>query len=116
MFFCLDSTIYSDCYGAYVNNKTFPRQSKLIEYGYNHQFECHKQEFVSGIFKHIHSNTVERFWRELKKDMKIKYTRHKYLLHIARFTFLRSIDREKQLKFISDQLHNYYDEISYVTK
>jgi len=101
----LDSTLYTDCYSAYVNNKVFPKESKLVHYGYSHQFVNHTEEFVSQIFPQIHTNTVERLWKELKKDVKMKHTRHKYLLHIGRFVFMRSLEREKQLRYIAKKLN-----------
>ena len=99
-----DSYLYTDCYSAYVDNRAIPKKSKLACYGYKHQFVCHKEEFVSTLFPTIHSNTVERLWRELKNDFRIRKTRHKYIMAIARFVFLRSLDREEQIDFIIKNL------------
>jgi len=66
------SKLYTDCYSVYVNTRAFPMKSKLEIYGYNYQFINHKFEFVSKIFNHVHTNTVERLWRELKADIKMR--------------------------------------------
>ena len=99
-----NSYIYTDSYSAYVNNRAIPKKSKLTSYGYNHQFICHKEEFVSSLFPNIHSNTVERLWRELKNDFRMRKTRHKYIMTIARFVFLRTMSKEDQIDFITKRL------------
>ena len=79
------STLYSDCFSSYVNNHTFPKQSKLEEYGYLHHFINHKERFRSSIFQDIHTNRIKNLWGRLKKCLrKMKMTSH-YEYAIARF-------------------------------
>jgi len=54
------SRVYSDCYSVYVNNRTTPKKSHLIKYGYTHYFVNHKVEFVSAVLSTIHTNTIGR--------------------------------------------------------
>jgi len=43
------SLIYSDNFSTYVNNRVFPPESKLTQWGYRHKFVNHKIEFVQLI-------------------------------------------------------------------
>ena len=76
------SIVYSDCWGAYVNNKVTPKTSLLTRFGYIHFFVCHDIQFVSNFENHIHINTVERLWRSIKKYVRIFNPRvfiHEYI-------------------------------------
>lgn len=68
----LGSTIYSDCFSTYLNNRVFPKESKLEKYGFHHQWINHQVEFVSSLFSHIHTNTIERLWLSIKTDFRKK--------------------------------------------
>ena len=100
-----DSTIYTDCHSVYVNNRRTPKESRLISYGYNHQFVDHSVEFVSQEFNHIHTNTIERLWRSIKSDLRNKKITVGYLRAIARFYFHKTLTQKQQIKFIEDYIH-----------
>ena len=91
------STIYTDCHSVYVNNRRIPKESKLIEYGYNHHFVDHSVEFVSKEFEHIHTNTIERLWRSIKMDLKNKKITIGSLKAISRFYFHKTLDKSNQI-------------------
>ena len=99
------SVIYTDSYSVYVNNQRQPPESKLMEYGYIHKFINHKQSFVNEIFKDIHTNTIERFWRTIKEHLKKHKVESLYLLCIGRFYFHRSLDKLEQLNLLSKSLN-----------
>lgn len=101
----LRSTIYTDCFSVYVNNKKFLPESKLQSLGYIHSFINHKISFVNQIFNNIHTNTIERLWRTLKEHTKKHKTKHLYLLCIGRFFFHKSLKKELQLAYLVKQLN-----------
>jgi len=76
----LKSKIYSDSYCAYVNNYT--KESKLMPYGYVHEFVCHKNEFVSKLFREIHTNNIENLWKIVKQDIKKSRITSKYVFSL----------------------------------
>lgn len=92
--------IYSDCFSTYVNNKVFPKESKLEGYGYHHQWINHKVEFVSKLFKHIHTNNIERLWLTIKTDFRKKNIKKVTLKHIARFVFHQTLEEKERLNVI----------------
>jgi len=97
------STIYSDSFAVYVNNKR--KESKLAKYGFIHKFINHKIEFVSQISQEIHTNSIESLWNQIKKDLKkTRTTASKYKLTIARFYFRKMLSYEQQLKLITSKL------------
>jgi len=86
----IGSTIFTDSFFVYVNNRKFTKESRLTNFGYYYQYVDHSKEFVSELFDHIHTNTVERLWRELKADLKNKRITTGYMNAIARFFFTNS--------------------------
>jgi len=103
------SLIYSDNFSTYVNNRVFPPESKLTQWGYRHKFVNHKIEFVNGIFKEIHTNTVERLWRTVKEHIRRHKTKSLYLLCIGRFYFHRTLCKKGQLKYLVQSLMSNND-------
>ena len=103
----IGSTIFTDCFSVYVNNQRFPKESKLIEYGYNYQFVDHSKEFVSPLFDHIHTNTIERLWREIKVDLKRKRITTGYLKAIANFYFHKTLTKQEQIGLICQALNKF---------
>ena len=94
----LKSKIYSDSYCAYVNNYT--KESKLMPYGYIHEFICHKNEFVSKIFKEIHTNNIENLWKLVKQDLKKSRITSKYVFAISRYFFHSKLTKTDQLNYL----------------
>ena len=102
----LESTIYTDSFSVYVNNRQFIKKSKLSDYGYKHQFLDHSVEFVSELFTHMHTNTVERLWKEIKLDLKVKRITVGYLHAIARFDFHKTLTKSEQISFIKNCINS----------
>lgn len=96
------STLYTDSYAAYVNNHT--KKSKLEDFGFCHEFVNHRIQFVSSLFPEVHTNTVERLWRIVKNDLKRTKVTTKYVLGIARFTFLKNLTQAEQIKILCEGL------------
>jgi len=102
----IHSTIYSDCYSVYVNNRTFPKKSKLKDFGYIHKFVNHKIQFVSTLFEEIHTNTVECLWKEIKNYLKKSRSTSKYLFSIYRYYFTKQIPKNVQIQMLLENLQN----------
>jgi len=100
-----NATIYTDCHSVYVNNRIFPKESRLLDYGYNHQYVDHSKEFVTCEFDHIHTNTIERLWKSIKSDLRDKKVTKGYMKAIARFYFHKTLHKNDQLKFIMDYIN-----------
>ena len=98
------SIIYTDCHSVYVNNRIFQKESRLVDYGYNHYYVDHSKEFVSSEFDHIHTNTIERLWKSIKTDLRKKHITKGYMKAIARFYFHANLNKDQQVKFISDTI------------
>ena len=82
------STIYSDCWSAYINNRT--KESHLSDLGYIHYVVNHSFEFVSQISNSIHTNTVERLWGCVKGYIRMLKPKIYIDEYIAKF-YLNSI-------------------------
>ena len=61
------NVIYSDRWGGYYNNGRTPAASYLRPLGYRHIGINHSVHFVHQYDNRIHTNTIEREWREVKK-------------------------------------------------
>lgn len=94
------STIYSDSFSVYVNNRTTPKKSHLNQYGYIHKFVNHKIEFVNKLFQSIHTNTIESLWKEIKNYLRKSRSTNKYLFIIYRYYFTKEISKEIQLELL----------------
>lgn len=74
------SVIISDSWGAY---KTLGQE------GYTHRIINHSENFVDPKDKSIHTQCVERLWRDIKEWVKRPGMRHQYLRqYLARYLFL----------------------------
>ena len=98
------SIIYTDSFSVYVNNRKMIPESKLEKWDYIHKFVNHSKCFVNEIFKDIHTNNIERFWRTVKEHIKKHKTRSLYMLCIGRFYFHRSLDKKAQLIYLGNAL------------
>ena len=97
------STIYSDCWSGYFNNRT--RESHLSELGYVHYVVNHSHQFVSNITNSIHSNTIERLWGTLKSHIRLLRPKLYIDGHIAKY-YLNSIYKNEGLyQKITDIMH-----------
>ena len=81
------STIYLYSFSCYVNNRAFPKKSKLAKYEEIHHFINHKKEFVSPLFKKMHINNIENLWKQLKQLIRKNGITTMYIPAIARFYF-----------------------------
>ena len=100
------STIYTDCFSAYVDNSTFPRSSHLSIYGYHHLMINHSTQFVSQFSSTIHTNTVERFWRNLKSYTRQTKPKIYFDEDLCRYNFLECVSPAIQ----KDILRSYFRE------
>ena len=86
------SVVYSDMWKGY---------DSLGKNGYTHHLANHFKEFVSSIDPTIHTQNIERLWRDVKECIKkpgmVLHHLHKY---IARFIFCRTITDVVFLKFL----------------
>jgi len=100
----IGSTIFSDSFSTYVNNRSDPKESKLEPYGYYHQWVNHQIEFVAADFPHMHTNTIERLWGKIKTDFRKKNIKKINLYHIARFYFNCTLNRNQQLDILMKEI------------
>ena len=94
------STIYSDCFGTYVNTKTLIWKSKLEGYGFIHYWVNHSQEYVSYNFPHIHTNGIERLWEDIKTDLRKHKIKKNFTLYLGYWYFRRNLTIEKRIQYI----------------
>ncbi|GFN83903.1 hypothetical protein PoB_001040900 [Plakobranchus ocellatus] len=74
------SIIYSDSWGAY---------SKLKELNYNHNQINHSQNFVDPDNAAVHTQNIERLWRDIKDHVKRPGICSSYLYqYLARYLFI----------------------------
>lgn len=59
-----ESTVYSDKMASYVNTRT--NESHLEGLGFKHFWVNHSEGFIDPLFRHIHTNKIERLWRSLR--------------------------------------------------
>lgn len=89
------SIIYSDCWAAY---------KPLCELGYQHDSVNHSTNFVSQENPDIHTQNIERLWRDVKQWIRRPGIRKDYLeQYLSRYLFIRS-HNEKEL------LHHFLKE------
>lgn len=80
------STVYSDSWRAY---------NSLGEEGYRHWCVNHSVNFVDPIDKEIHTQNVERMWRDVKAYIRRPGIRPKYMKqYIARYLFLKNFKNQ----------------------
>ena len=101
------SLIYSDCWSAYVNNKTSPKTSHLANLGYLHLFVDHSVRFVSSISNTIHVNTIERLWQSVKKYIRIYRPKIFINEYLAKIHLNLSMSKDDQMKLMLRELSRY---------
>ena len=94
------STIYSDRFSVYFNNRTFPPTSALTPYGYRHLGINHSVHLVSEVDRTIHTNTIERTWRTIKEKFRNHKPRIEVDRHISQFMFESWILQESRFEAI----------------
>lgn len=94
----IGAAISTDSYSCYVNNKVYPRKSKLEPLEYIHFYVNHTIEFISEYFNEVHTNGIESLWRDIKYALRKGKTNKHYELCLARFYFHRTLTKEQQLK------------------
>ena len=86
------SIIYSDAWGAY---------RELNTHGYSHHVINHSENFVNGT---IHTQNIERVWRDIKEWIKRPGMRSKYLeQYLARYLLIQSVTDKKLLLHVFSQ-------------
>ena len=92
------TTIYSDGWSAY---------NCLSEHGFIHGEVLHNQEFLNAEDPTLHTQTLERMWRDLKEWTKFPGMLMKHLRqYVSRWYFLR--DRPT-----SEALHDYLIQVGH---
>ena len=76
--------IFSDSHSSYVNNRVFPKTSKLLPLGYPHYFINHRVGFVSVNFNWVHTNGIESLWSQIKNFLRLIHVRTQYFAALAR--------------------------------
>lgn len=93
------SVIFSDCWGAYNN---------LHQQGYTHFTINHSENFVDQNDSNIHTQNIERLWRDIKEWIKRPGIRAKYLhQYLARYLFLTEY-KENPLHYFFIQAGKLY--------
>lgn len=83
------SVIVSDEWGAYHN---------LKDLGYTHYTINHSENFVSPKDCEIHTQNVERLWRDVKESVKRPGIRSKFLYqYLARYLFIKAHEEDSLL-------------------
>ena len=86
--------IYSDFWKAYNSLGQLPE-------GYTHRRINHSKNFVRG---NIHTQNIERLWRDVKEWVKRPGIRSEYLSqYLARYLFIKSVPDERRL------LHAFFE-------
>lgn len=85
------SIIYSDCWSSY---------NKISDYGYVHGTVNHKLKFINPENTEIHTQTVERLWRDVKEYIKKPGIRpHFFKQYLARYLFIKSYSRRRAFHY-----------------
>ena len=81
------SVIISDCWSDYVS---------LSEEGYTHYSVNHSEHFVDPHHPAVHTQNIERLWRDVKEWVKRPGIRSCYLRqYLARYLFLRQVGEQE---------------------
>ena len=97
------SVIYSDAWGAY-------RGLEDIEgCGYVHRVINHSENFVDPVDPQIHTQNIERLWRDIKEWAKRPGIRSQYLgQYLARYLFVTSVSDQGLLhRFLKEAARVY---------
>ena len=103
----IGSTIYTDSYSVYVDNKN--RASKLMQYGYVHYYVNHRVQFISPISNKIHTNLIESLWKDIKQYIKKTRAISKYQFAIARYYFQKLLSKQEQSDLLVEELLHTMD-------
>ena len=91
------SVIYSDFWKSYERLAELPQ-------GYRHHRINHSKNFVDPQQKHIHTQNIERLWRDIKEYVKRPGIRAEYLSqYLARYMFIKSVPNQDNL------LHAFFE-------
>jgi hypothetical protein len=90
--------IYSDCFGAYINTRT--KESFLEPFGYTHLYINHSLHFVNPLISSIHTNTIERLWRDARSYMRLRQPRVFFNEYLATYYFFQSQSKRDQEEII----------------
>lgn len=93
------SIIYSDSWRAYNN---------IEQHSFKHYTINHSENFVNPQDLEIHTQNIERLWRDVKEWVKRPGIRSTYLRqYLSRYLFIRSLKDEPDML-----LHNFFKEVS----
>jgi len=88
--------LISDDFSVYVNNRRIPRISRITQRmpqkKFIHRWVNHSLNFVDPLDNNIHTNTIERVWRDLQPKIKSKKSLdhiYNYLNDICFFVFFQ---------------------------
>lgn len=96
------SIIYSDSWAAY---------NDLSKIGYSHFKINHSENFVDPEHQNIHTQNIERLWRDVKEHVKRPGIDPKFLKqYLSRYFFIKSISDP------SENLHNFLREVAKLYK
>ena len=87
------SVIFSDCWKAYINlnNDDEWEGGFGVRPGYGHSSVNHSENFLHPVDPTIHTQNIERTWRDLKKWVKKPGIRSQYLYqYLARYLFIEA--------------------------
>ncbi len=94
------SVIISDCWKAYSN---------LGKEGYTHKVINHSENFVDPQDKEVHTQNIERLWRDIKEWVKRPGIRPTFLRqYLGRYLFLRNCEGGTEVhQFLSEAARLY---------
>lgn len=99
--------IFSDRFSCYFNNRRNPPQSHLEPLGFTHLGINHSIHFVSEVNGLIHTNTIERTWRSLKRKFKTFKPRTQIHPYISQFVLESRVTEEERHFLMLFLLHKY---------
>jgi len=81
----------SDDFSVYVNNRVYPRTSKIIQNmphkNFWHRWVNHSMRFVDPFDSNIHINTIERLWKDLRPNIKSSKNVEEIYIYLMEYTF-----------------------------
>jgi len=80
--------ITTDCWRGY---------NKLSEFSYTHERINHSIEFVSHENSEIHTNTIERVWRDMRADISPGLTNEHLENHIKEYMVIKSFNARNSI-------------------
>ena len=104
-----ETTLITDDYSVYVNNKVLPKQSKITAAFRNisHRWVNHSLTFVDYINPNIHTNNIENQWKHLKhkvsKQVSIQHLRY----YIKKYLFDQYFDENMRRNILKQIINEY---------